>query len=152
MAEVYAAIFKLALDAVANCAEKSGVPSQTPQKPAKSLRILLVEDHGDTRQTLSRLLTHFGHQISVADNTQSALAIMQSQKFDVVLSDIGLPDGSGYDVISQAKQKQPVKAVAITGFGTDEDVRRGKEAGFDFHLVKPIDFHELRTVLDQVAV
>jgi CheY-like chemotaxis protein len=128
------------------------VGSQGRQKSAKSLRILLVEDHGDTRHTLSRLLTHFGHQISVAENTQTALEMVQSEKFDVVLSDIGLPDGSGYDVISQAKRKRPVKGVAITGFGTDEDIRRGKEAGFDFHLVKPIDFHELRNVLDQVAV
>jgi len=148
----YGSTFTLALDAVTKRTEKSGVDSQTPRKPAKSLRILLIEDHNDTRQTLSRLLTHFGHQISVADNTQSALEIVQSQKFDVVLSDIGLPDGSGYDVISQVKRKQPVKAVAITGFGTDEDVRRGKEAGFDFHLIKPIDVHELRNVLDQVAV
>jgi PAS domain S-box-containing protein len=148
----YGSTFTLALDAVTKRTEKSGVDSQTPRKPAKSLRILLIEDHNDTRQTLSRLLTHFGHQISVADNTQSALEIVQSQKFDVVLSDIGLPDGSGYDVISQVKRKQPVKAVAITGFGTDEDVRRGKEAGFDFHLIKPIDLHELRNVLDQVAV
>jgi PAS domain S-box-containing protein len=147
----YGSTFKLALDAVTKRTEKSGVDSQIPRKPAKSLRILLVEDHSDTRQTLSRLLTHFGHQISVANNTQSALEIVQSQKFDVVLSDIGLPDGSGYDVISQVKRKQPVKAVAITGFGTDEDVRRGKEAGFDFHLIKPIDFHELRNVLDKVG-
>ena len=147
----YGSTFTLALDAVTKRTEKSGVDSQTPRKPAKSLRILLIEDHNDTRQTLSRLLTHFGHQISVADNTQSALEIVQSQKFDVVLSDIGLPDGSGYDVISQVKRKQPVKAVAITGFGTDEDIRRGKEAGFDFHLVKPIDFHELRNVLEQVG-
>ena len=147
----YGSTFKLALDAVTKRTEKSGVDSETSRKPAKSLRILLVEDHSDTRQTLSRLLTHFGHQISVADNTQSALEIMGSQEFDVVLSDIGLPDGSGYDVVSQAKLKHPVKAVAITGFGTDEDIRRGKEAGFDFHLVKPIDFHELRNVLDQVG-
>ena len=147
----YGSTFKLTLDSVANRAKKSDVTSQAPRKPAKSLRILLVEDHGDTRHTLSRLLTHFGHQISVAENTQSALEIMRSQKFDVVLSDIGLPDGSGYEVVSQAKRKHPVKAVAITGFGTDEDVRRGKEAGFDFHLVKPIDFHELRNVLEQVG-
>ena len=125
--------------------------SQSSEKPAKSLRILVVEDHSDTRQTLSRLLTYFGHQISVADNTQNALEIMGSQEFDVILSDIGLPDGSGYEVISQAKRKHPVKAVAITGFGTDEDIRRGKEAGCDFHLVKPIDLHELRNVLDQVG-
>jgi PAS domain S-box-containing protein len=147
----YGSTFKLSLDAVTKRTQKNGVDSQTPRKPAKSLRILLVEDHSDTRRTLSRLLSHFGHQISVADNTQSALEIVQSQQFDVVLSDIGLPDGSGYEVITQAKRKQPIKAVAITGFGTDEDVRRGKQAGFDFHLVKPIDFHELRSVLDQVG-
>jgi CheY-like chemotaxis protein len=147
----YGATFKVTLDAVTNRAEKNRVGSQGPRKSAKSLRILLVEDHGDTRHTLSRLLTHFGHQISVAENTQTALEMVQSEKFDVVLSDIGLPDGSGYDVISEAKRRQPIKAVALTGFGTDEDIRRGKEAGFDFHLVKPVDFHELRTVLNQVA-
>jgi branched-chain amino acid transport system permease protein len=59
--------------------------------------------------------------------------------------------GSGYDVISKAKAKGPIKAVAITGFGTDEDIRRSKEAGFDFHLIKPVDFQELRTVLEQVG-
>jgi PAS domain S-box-containing protein len=147
----FGATFKVVLDAVPRHVERNGVDSQAPQKPGKSLRILLVEDHRDTRHALSRLLTHFGHQISVADNTQSALDVIESQKFDVVLCDIGLPDGSGYDVISEAKRKQPVKAVALTGFGTEEDIRHGKEAGFDFHLVKPIDFHELRTVLDQVG-
>jgi PAS domain S-box-containing protein len=147
----YGATFTLTLDAIGKHVEKNEMGSQGPQKSAKSLRILLVEDHGDTRHTLSRLLTHFGHQISVAENTQTALEMVQSEKFDVVLSDIGLPDGSGYEVISQAKRKRPVKGVAITGFGTDEDVRRGKEAGFDFHLVKPIDFHELRNVLDKVG-
>ena len=77
--------------------------------------------------------------------------MMASQRFDLVLCDIGLPDGSGYDVISKAKAKGPIKAVAITGFGTDEDIRRSKEAGFDFHLIKPVDFQELRTVLEQVG-
>jgi PAS domain S-box-containing protein len=148
----FGSTFKVTLDAIANRTEKSRVDSQATQKSAKPLRILLVEDHGDTRHTLSRLLTHFGHRISVADNTQSALEIMASEKFDVLLCDIGLPDGTGYEVIAQAKQKRPVKAVAITGFCTEEDIRRGKEAGFDFHLVKPVDFHELRSVLDKVAV
>ncbi len=87
----------------------------------------------------------------MANGAQSALAIVESKEFDVVLSDIGLPDGSGYDVIAQAKRKQPVKGVALTGFDKDEDVRRSKEAGFDFHLTKPIDFHELRTVLSQIG-
>jgi PAS domain S-box-containing protein len=147
----FGSTFTVTLDAVAKSAKKGSVDSQAPSKPAKSLRILLVEDHGDTRHTLSRLLTHFGHQISAADSTRSALEIMASQKFDVVLCDIGLPDGSGYDVVAQAKRKRPIKAVAITGFGTEKDIRRGKEAGFDFHLVKPVDFRELRSVLDQVS-
>ncbi|MFZ3376049.1 MAG: response regulator [Chthoniobacterales bacterium] len=125
--------------------------TKTLSRPGKSLRILVVEDHGETLQVLSRLLSHFGHEILVADCMQSALEVVQSKEFDVVLCDIGLPDGSGYDVIAQAKRKQPVKCVALTGFDKDEDIKRGKEAGFDFHLTKPVDFHELRIVLDQIA-
>jgi CheY-like chemotaxis protein len=122
-----------------------------PRKPSKGLRILVVEDHGDTRRTLSRLLSYFGHQISVADSLQSALKMISAKNFDVLLSDIALPDGSGYDVLSQAKQKQHVKSVALTGFDRDEDIQRGKQAGFDFYLTKPVDFAELRTVLGQIA-
>jgi CheY-like chemotaxis protein len=143
--------FNMTLDATPQCTEKMRMGSQDQQKSAKSLRILLVEDHSDTLHAISRLLTHFGHEIAVADGAESALKIIDSKEFDVVLSDIGLPDGSGYDLISEAKRRRPIKAVALTGFGADEDIRRGKEAGFDFHLVKPIDFHELRTVLDQIA-
>ena len=65
--------------------------------------------------------------------------------------DIALPDGSGYDLVAEAKRKLSVKAVALTGFGTPDDIERGKEAGFDFHLTKPVDFHELRAVLGQIA-
>jgi CheY-like chemotaxis protein len=122
-----------------------------PRKPSRGLRILVVEDHGDTRRTLSRLLSYFGHQISVADSRQSALEMIAAKKFDVLLSDIALPDGSGYDVLSQAKQKQHVKSVALTGFDRDEDIQRGKQAGFDFYLTKPVDFAELRTVLGQIG-
>ena len=117
----------------------------------RSLRILVVEDHGDTLRVLARLLDHFGHEISMADGLQSALEIVESKELDVVLSDIRLPDGSGYEVIAQAKRKQPVKGVALTGFDKEEDIRRSKEAGFDFYLTKPVDFHELRTVLAQVG-
>ena len=117
----------------------------------KRLRILVVEDHSDTLQALSRLLSHFGHEISLADTAQGALNTIDSKEFDAVLCDIALPDGNGYDVITQAKRKRPVKAVALTGFGGTEDIERGKQAGFDFHLTKPVDFHELRAVLGQIA-
>jgi CheY-like chemotaxis protein len=125
--------------------------TQASPRRGKSLRILVVEDHADTLRVLAMLLDHFGHKISAADSTQRALQFLKSNDFDVVVSDIALPDGSGYEVVSQAKQKQGVKAVALSGFDREEDIRRGKEAGFDFHLSKPIDFQELRTVLDQVG-
>jgi PAS domain S-box-containing protein len=143
--------FKVTLGVMARETKATSTSRRQPRKPSRALRILLVEDHGDTRRTLARLLAHFGHQIDVADSRQSAFEMLQSRAFDVVLSDIGLPDGSGYDVISQAKRNHRVAGIALTGFGTDEDIRRGKAAGFDFHLTKPVDFHELRTVLDQVG-
>ena len=117
----------------------------------KSLRILVVEDHSETLDALSRLLSHFGHEISVADGAQVALNMIDSKEFDVVLCDIALPDGNGYDVIAEAKRKRSVKAVALSGFAATEDIERGREAGFDFHLAKPVDFHELRAVLGQIA-
>jgi CheY-like chemotaxis protein len=120
-------------------------------KSGKRLRILVVEDHSDTLQALSRLLSHFGHEISVADRAQNARAMINSKEFDVVLCDIALPDGSGYDVVAHAKHKGPVTAVALSGFAATEDIERGRQAGFDFHLAKPVDFHELRSVLGQIA-
>ncbi|MFL6569077.1 MAG: PAS domain S-box protein [Chthoniobacterales bacterium] len=117
---------------------------------ARSLRILLVEDHDDTRRILARLLTHYGHHISVAVGVSEALNIFRAHEFDLVLSDIGLPDGTGYDVIAEAKRTRQVVGIALTGFGMAEDVRRSKEAGFDFHLTKPVDVGELRTMLQKV--
>jgi CheY-like chemotaxis protein len=147
----FGATFTLTLDTLPEGVAKIDLDSRAPKRSAKPLRILLVEDHLDTRRTLSRLLTHFGHEVFAARNKESALKILGSGKIDVLLCEVGLPDGSGYDVVSQAKRKRQIKAIAITGFGTEEDVRRSKEAGFDSHLVKPVDLHELQTVLDQVA-
>ena len=118
----------------------------------KSLRILVVEDHSDTLEALSRLLDHFGHEISAAEDAQSARDMINSKEFDVILCDIALPDGNGYDLIAEAKRKRPLKAVALSGFAARDDIERGRKAGFDFHLTKPVDFHELRSVLGQIAV
>ena len=134
-----------------NLREAASHMSRIAPRQSTSLRILLIEDHNETLQIFARLLRHFGHQVSMADCAQSALQLVDSSEFDLVLSDTDLPDGSAYNVVSQAKQKQPIKAAALAGFGTDEDIRRSKEAGFDFHLTKPVDFFELRTVLNQVA-
>jgi PAS domain S-box-containing protein len=148
----FGATFTVTLDTVPEGIGAADLDFRTPKRAPKALRILLVEDHRDTRRTLSRLLTHFGHEVFAADNIQSAMKIVASGNIDVLLCDIGLPDGSGYDVISQIRQNRPIKAVAITGFGTEEDIRRSKEAGFDFHLIKPVDLQELQSVLGQVEV
>ena len=147
----FGATFKVTLDTLPEGVAKTDSGSKTLQHARKPLRILLVEDHRDTQRTLSRLLTHFGHEVLTAGNKRGALELLDAGNIDVLLCDVGLPDGTGYEVVSEAKRKQPIKAIAITGFGTEEDLRRSNEAGFDSHLVKPVDLHELQTVLDQVA-
>jgi CheY-like chemotaxis protein len=145
----FGATFKVTLDSLPQGSAAIGLNNGLDGKTSKPLRILLVEDHQDTRRALSRLLTHFGHNVVTADNVEGAMAIMTSDNIDAVLCDIGLPDGSGYEVAAQARAKGNIKAIALTGFGTEQDLQRSKEAGFDFHLVKPINFQELQTVLDQ---
>ena len=145
----FGATFKVTLDAQPEGTAAVGVNHRLGGKTSKPLRILLVEDHKDTRRTLSRLLTHFGHDVVTADNVERAMSRMASNNIDAVLCDIGLPDGSGYEVAAQARASGGIKAIALTGFGTEQDVQRSKEAGFDFHLVKPINFQELQKILDQ---
>ena len=122
-----------------------------PEQRLSRMRILLVEDHNDTARVLARLLKHFGYEIAIAGSVEEALTAFRTQQFDAILSDIGLPDGTGYDVMSEAKRTREVKGVALTGYGMSEDVRRSKEAGFDFHLTKPVDVAELRTVLRKLT-
>src|ERR671924_296741 len=102
--------------------------------PEKPLRILLVEDHHETRETLSNLLTYLGHDVSAARSQRDAQEILRAKSFDVLLSDLALPDGSGYEVMAQARHTQTLTGVALTGFCSDEDIALGKQAGFDFHL------------------
>ena len=147
----FGATFKVTLDTLREGAAASGVKNRIAGKGSRPLRILLVEDHQDTRRALSRLLTHFGHCVVTTGTVATAKQIVGSDQIDVLLCDIGLPDGSGYEVAAQARAKRRIKAIALTGFGTERDVLRSKEAGFDFHLVKPVNFQELQSVLDQLA-
>jgi CheY-like chemotaxis protein len=120
-------------------------------RTSKSLRLLLVDDHADTRGVLSRLLTKSGHDVVTADCAQKAVEFLESRQFDALISDIGLPVVNGYDLVRAAKRKQPLKAVALSGFGTDADIQRSLEAGFDYHVTKPIDFDGLRLLLQKIA-
>ena len=83
-------------------------PTEALPPRGRNLRILVVEDHADTLKVLARMLDHFGHEISLTDGALSALEIVALKEFDVVLSDIGLPGGNGYEAIDKAKRKQPL--------------------------------------------
>ncbi len=116
-----------------------------------SLRLLLVEDHEPTRAVLDRLLTRAGHRVCQAKDVQSALQAASAEHFDLVISDLGLPDGTGVELMSELRARHGLHGIALSGFGMDDDLRRSIEAGFSAHLVKPINFDRLRAVLSQFS-
>jgi PAS domain S-box-containing protein len=113
-------------------------------------RILVVDDNEDATQMLKVLLTMENHEVQTALNGTDALRIAESFAPEVVLLDIGLPDLSGFEVAGRLRQKYPsMLIIALSGWGQDEDRRRSREAGCDYHLVKPVEFEELRGLLRQ---
>jgi PAS domain S-box-containing protein len=120
--------------------------------PTGALRVLLVEDHADTAQTMARLLVGMGHHPRVAHTLAEALRISSEGRFDLLICDIGLPDGSGLDLLAMLPEGQaPAHAVALTGYGMEEDVQRSQAAGFEEHLTKPLNIERLAGLLRKVA-
>jgi DNA-binding response OmpR family regulator len=110
--------------------------------------VLFVEDHTDTRGVLELLLNRCGCQTVTAKDAHEARERLEQMPIDVLISDLNLPDGDGIDLVREARQKHlPLKAIALTGRDRPEERTAGLEAGFDFYLTKPIDFHELRQAL-----
>jgi PAS domain S-box-containing protein len=119
-------------------------------EPVKQVarRILLVEDHVDTRETMARLLVRRGHQVSPAGTLRAARALAASCEFDVVISDLGLPDGEGTELLAAfANAARKPLSIAMTGFGMEDDIQRTLAAGFAAHLTKPINMADLDRVL-----
>ncbi len=117
------------------------------------MNILLVEDHKDSREVLSSLLTHCGHEVSTASNMQDALLLLSHFRFEILVCDIGLPDGSGLELVVEAKKRQPwKKTVALTAQALKGQRELGLRAGFDEYLTKPFDFHQLRTLLAEAPL
>ncbi len=132
--------------------ERAAQPPTVVSPPARNTyRLLLVEDHQPTQDVLARLLRKHGHEVATASTVEAALAIASQGHFDLVISDIGLPDGNGIDLMVQLTRDYGLRGIALSGYGMDEDFARTKDAGFIAHLVKPIDFERLRHVLEQVA-
>jgi CheY-like chemotaxis protein len=127
--------------------------NETPrQRSMRALNILLIEDHEFTLKVLTRLLKQLGHQIVTANTVASAMEVINNgHSFDLIISDIGLPDGTGYDVIRHFKTRFNVKGIAVSGYGMPEDIRKSMEAGFDEHLTKPVDLQKLVSTVSQLV-
>jgi PAS domain S-box-containing protein len=120
--------------------------------PGASMRILLVEDHADTRQCMHRLLESRGHRVRSAENAQSAVELSERETFDLLIADVGLPDRSGLELLRELRQRNPeLPAIAVSGYGMPKDVGNSKEAGFIEHFVKPVDLQKLHAVINILA-
>jgi two-component system CheB/CheR fusion protein len=117
----------------------------------RSLRLLLVEDHVDSAELLAELLQTHGHIVSIATSASAALTLASQKQFDVIVSDVGLPDATGYELMSQIRDRYAIKGIAVTGSSGASDVERGRDAGFSMHLIKPVTLRKLEAALQQVA-
>ena len=147
--------FTLTLPLVKAQPESESSPRATvePGDIVRSLKVLLVEDNEYTSSAMAQVLEVLGHQVGVATTVADALALAQGESFDLLVSDIGLPDGSGLDIARAWQGLQPGKpSVAITGYGMDEDIRcRCRDAGFNDHLTKPVNFARLEALIHTLA-
>ena len=124
----------------------------TAEIPAP-LRILLVEDHEPTAHILQRLLTMAGHQVRVTGTVTDALAAMAAETFQLLISDLGLPDGTGFDLMHAIRDnvRRPIPGIALTGYGMDTDVTASRDAGFSEHLTKPVDWPRLQAAVARIG-
>jgi len=127
------------------------IKSQQSELSLQCLRLLVIEDHEPTMAVLARLLRRHGHDVLTACTVQGALLLASTHPFDLVISDIGLPDGNGIDLMRQLTKDYGLRGIALSGYGMAVDRAKTQQAGFLAHLVKPINFDQLHRVLQGVA-
>jgi PAS domain S-box-containing protein len=111
------------------------------------IKLLLVEDHTDTARALVRLLETRGYDIRSVPSVATGLRALDHDEFDLLLCDLGLPDGTGMDFIEKVRKTRQTPAIALTGFGMQQDVERAQQAGFDAHLTKPVNLQKLEAAI-----
>ena len=121
-----------------------------PVPETRPLRILLVDDHVDTCTALERLLVRRGHLVAAAHNVRSAMEAAARSSFDLLISDIALPDGTGIELMTYLRAISPIPGIAISGFGMNGDIEKSFDAGFAEHLVKPVKMEKLESAIDRV--
>jgi CheY-like chemotaxis protein len=122
-----------------------------PTSPDRPLRIFVVENHEDTLKALTEYLISSGHAVHSAHTMNEALHALPSAECDVLISDIGLPDGDGWELLRRARLEPGVYTIAMSGFGNNTDREKSKAAGYRKHLLKPLEPEDIDIVLAQAA-
>jgi len=123
----------------------------TSTAESRRLHILLAEDHVDTARILKLVMSNWGHQVEIAESVARAVMMAREGTFDLLISDIGLPDGSGLDLMRQIRTFSRLPGIALTGYGMDEDIAATREAGFNAHLTKPTDLQQLQESIGKLS-
>ncbi len=150
------ATFAIDLPVTAPVAESPEVaptlPSPAPEQPVHQgdYQVLLVEDDAMTARVMAKLLRQNGYLVTTANSVATALGVADHE-YNLIVSDIGLPDGTGLDLMRAIKLRRDVPAIALTGYGMEDDVQRSLDAGFIAHLTKPVDFAKLDFMIRKVA-
>jgi signal transduction histidine kinase len=150
------ATFTVELNTVERPIERDGHGEDLPadRKPEVAVtsdrRLLLVDDHYDTCLSMKRMLERRGYQITVAHSAEQAVEKVRTQEFDLLISDIGLPDRSGYELMRELRLNKRLPGIALSGFGSEQDVNQAREAGFAEHLTKPINFERLEKTIQSL--
>ena len=141
--------FTVELKTLAAPEAEQPVAAAPPRRP--HLRILLVEDNEDTLHVMARLLKVCGYEVREAASVRSALDLAEHEDFDLLISDIGLPDGSGWELMSELRARRPLRGIALSGFSMDEDIQKSQRVGFLAHLAKPVNPQELEEAIQKAA-
>ena len=135
----------------AHRAAAPGPPAPAP-RARRPIDVLIVEDHADTARVLVQLLRGRGFRVWAAASLVEAREIAGRQAFDILVADIGLPDGSGLDLLPELAASSPgIQGIALSGYGMEEDIEESRAAGFAEHLTKPVEFSSLFAALDRLS-
>jgi len=143
--------FTLSMEALPQGEAASVTSKAVTDRAQQALKILLVDDHHDTCAALEKLLARCGHLVAVTHDVRSAMDAAVRNKFDLLISDIALPDGTGMDLMIQMRAMANVPGIAISGFGNNGDIERSLQAGFSQHLIKPIKLDNLEAAIDRAV-
>ncbi len=146
------ATFTVRLPVIAEVPQREFEPAaktEPVQKRAQA-QVLLVEDHEETLQVMAELLKRLGHEVTTASTIKEALKAAGEKRFDLVISDLGLPDGLGYELMRSLRAGNHLRGIALSGYGMSKDIQLSREAGFAEHLVKPVDLKKLEEAMARV--